>query len=149
MKQEAIPKPDAKTIAAYESTHYFAQAAEPVLLRIGDPAAKHEAWLRQMNADSATVLTAWNPLGVEKPPAVNQRAQEQLLSAIRARALRWLPATGEDPAGTWEPEPGFCVFDAPGDVLDEWLVIFRQNAAVRVARDADCRLVWHPSIRAG
>ena len=148
MTQEAIPKPDARTIAAYESTCYYAQADEPVLWRIGDPASAHEAWLRQMGAQSAVILTAWNPLGEEKPPADNQRAQEKLLSAIRARALRWLPATGEDPAGSWQPEPGFCVFDASDEVLDEWLVLFRQNAAVRIARKGACRLVWHPSIRA-
>lgn len=148
MTQEIFPKPDAKTIAAYESTHYFAQDSEPVRLRIGDAAGSHLAWLDKMGADSATILTAWNPLGEEKPAAANARAQEDLLSAIRARNLRWLPATGEDPAGTWEPEPGYCVFDAPDKVLDEWLVIFGQNAAVRVARDGDCRLVWHPSIRA-
>ena len=149
MTQDTIPKPDAGTVAAYESTHYFAQGGEPVLLRIGDPAASHEAWLREMDACSATILTAWNPLGEATSPTDNQRAQEQLLSAIRARGLRWLPATGEDPTGAWQPEPGFCVFDAPDAVLDEWLVVFRQNAAVRVARSEDCRLVWHPSIRAG
>lgn len=149
MSQEAIPQPDAKTISAYESTNYFVQDSEPVLLRIGDPAESHFAWLEQMGAQSATILTAWNPLGEQQSDAENERAQEELLSAIRARELRWLPATGEDPAGNWDPEPGFCVFDAPGDVLDQWLGLFRQNAAVRVERDGACRLVWHPSIRAG
>ena len=148
MTQETIPKPNAKTVAAYESTHYFAQNSEPVLLRIGDAAGSHAAWLQKMGAQSATIMTAWNPIGKETPPAANERAQEALLSAIRARNLRWLPASGEDPAGAWEPEPGFCVFDAPDEVLDEWLGIFRQNAAVRVSRDSDCRLVWHPSLRA-
>jgi hypothetical protein len=145
---EIITLPDAGTVAAYETTHYFAQDTEPVLLRIGDPADNHRAWLEKMGAQSATILTAWNPLGEEKPPADNERAQEELLSAIRARELRWLPATGEDPAGKWDPEPGFCVFDAPDALLDEWLLIFRQNAAVRVERERECRLVWHPAIRA-
>ena len=96
---------------------------------------------------STTILTAWNPLGRNLPEAENRRAQETLLSAIRARGLRWLNATGEDPTGSWEPEPGFCVLDVPDAVLDDWLVIFRQNAAVRAARDEPCRLVWHPAIR--
>ena len=148
MTQETIPQPDAKTVAAYESTHYFAQDSEPVLLRIGDAASSHQAWLEKTGARSATIMTAWNPIGKEAPAEANELAQEDLLSAIRARNLRWLPASGEDPAGTWEPEPGFCVFDTPDDVIDEWLVIFRQNAAVRVGTDSDCHLVWHPSIRA-
>lgn len=144
---EAIPTPDAKTVAAYEATNYFAHAAEPVLLRIGDLPGQHAAWLDAMRAASATVLTAWNPLGEEKSPGDNLRAQEALLSAIRARDLRWLNATGEDPTGAWAPEPGFCVLDVPAAILDGWLVIFRQNAAVRVTRDEPCRLVWHPAIR--
>jgi hypothetical protein len=147
MTEERIPKPDAKTIDAYESTHYFAHEAKPVLLRIGDPASQHQAWLEKRGAQSATILTAWNPLGEEKSAAENARAQEALLSAIRARDLRWLPASGEDPAGAWQPEPGFCVFDVPDEVLDEWLVVFRQNAAVQATRNQACRLVWHPSIR--
>jgi hypothetical protein len=147
MSQEKIPVPDAKTIAAYESTHYFAHEAKPVLVRVGDPASSHQAWLERMGARSATILTAWNPLGEEKSPAENEQAQAALRAAIDEQALRWLPASGEDPAGTWQPEPGFCVFDIPNDMLDGWLVRFRQNAAVQFTREDRCRLVWHPAIR--
>ena len=77
----------------------------------------------------------------------NERAQAALRAAIASQELRSLPASGEDPAGAWQPEPGFCVFDLPDDVLDDWLVRFRQNAAVQLTRDRPCRLVWHPAIR--
>ena len=145
--QPEIPQPDAQTIAAYESTHYFAHESAPILLRIGDPASSHRAWLEKTGAHSATILTAWNPLGEEKTRAENDHAQAGLLDAIRAAELRWLPASGEDPVGAWQPEPGFCVFDVPDDVLDEWLVRFRQNAAVQATREDACRLVWHPALR--
>jgi hypothetical protein len=147
MSEQDIPVPDAGTIAAYEGTHYFAHEAKPVLVRIGDPASSHEAWLERMDARSATILTAWNPLGEEKTAEENDRAQAALREALGQRELRWLPASGEDPAGAWQPEPGFCVFDLPDELLDQWLVRFRQNAAVQVTRDRKCRLVWHPSIR--
>jgi hypothetical protein len=147
MTQQDIPQPDAKTVAAYESTDYFVHEEERVLLRIGDPAERHRSWLEKRDAQSATILTAWNPLGEEKSRADNDQAQERLLAAIGAKQLRWLPASGEDPSGAWQPEPGFCVFDAPREVLDEWLVEFRQNAAVRAARDDKCRLVWHPCLK--
>ena len=32
-------------------------------------------------------------------------------------------------------------------MLDEWLKLFRQNAAVRLDADQGCALVWHPGIR--
>jgi hypothetical protein len=148
MKPQAdIPQPDARTISAYRSTHYFAHDATPVLLRIGDPPGVHQAWLETMGALTATILTAWNPLGEEKSKEENDQAQGELLAAIRERELRYLPASGEDPAAIWQPEPGFCVFNLPDDVLDDWLVQFQQNAAVRITRDEPCRLVWHPSIR--
>jgi len=147
MSQESIPVPDANTIAAYQSTLYFAHEAKPVLVRVGDPASSHQAWLEKMGAQSATILTAWNPLGEEKNRAENDQAQAELRAAIEDQALRSLPASGEDPAGAWQPEPGFCVFDVPDKVLDGWLVRFRQNAAVQFTRDQRCRLVWHPSIR--
>ena len=147
MSEESITVPDAKTIAAYESTHYFAHEAKPVLVRVGDPAKSHQAWLEKMGARSATILTAWNPLGEEKSPRETDQAQAALRAAIEERELRSLPASGEDPAGTWQPEPGFCVFDVPADVLDEWLMRFRQNAAVQFTREDRCRLVWHPAIR--
>ena len=118
MSEESITVPDAKTIAAYESTHYFAHEAKPVLVRVGDPAKSHQA-VRMV----------------------------ALRAAIEERELRSLPASGEDPAGTWQPEPGFCVFDVPADVLDEWLMRFRQNAAVQFTREDRCRLIWHPAIR--
>jgi hypothetical protein len=148
MKQQAdIPAPDAQTVSAYESTHYFAHDAKPVLLRIGDPPAVHQAWLERMGALTASILTAWNPLGEEKSAAENDQAQAELLAAIRELELRYLPASGEDPAAIWQPEPGFCVFNLPDDVLDDWLVKFRQNAAVQITRNEPCRLVWHPAIR--
>lgn len=146
-RHPAIARPSPGTVSAYETTRYFAQASEPVLLRIGAEPQRLREWLEKMNAQSATIMTAWNPLGEESPAAENDRAQAQLLSSVRAHHLRWLPATGEDPAGVWKPEPGFCVFDLPEDVLDQWLVIFRQNAAVQVARDSRCHLIWHPSFR--
>ena len=52
MSEESITVPDAKTIAAYESTHYFAHEAKPVLVRVGDPAKSHQAWLEKMGARS-------------------------------------------------------------------------------------------------
>jgi hypothetical protein len=149
MTQQPVALPDAATVAAYESTHYYAHDTQPVLLRIGDAADLHRDWLSRMNAGSATILTAWNPLGKEVARAENDLAQDKLLADIRSKALRWLPASGEDPAGAWQPEPGFCVFDASDEVVDQWLVAFRQNAAVRVTREDNCRLVWHPSLRSG
>lgn len=147
MMNRPIQPPSADTIAAYEQTDYFADDQPPVCLRIGDDGRHHQNWLGRHGARSATILTAWNPFGQELPAAENEALQARLHASIEQSGLRWLPARGEDPKGSWTPEPGFCVFDVPPAMLDEWLKLFRQNAAVRLDADQGCTLVWHPGIR--
>ena len=147
MNSMPIPlRPSAETIQAYEQTDYLAEDQPPVCLRIGDTAAVHLAWLDRHAAHSASILTAWNPFGQELARAENDALQARLQTTILHSNLAWLPARGEDPKGSWQPEPGFCVFDMPLALLDEWLQLFRQNAAVRLDVNEGCRLVWHPEI---
>lgn len=148
MTTQSIAVPSPETIAAYRQTDYFAEDQPPVCLRIGHGSSQHHAWLAGLHhARSASILTAWNPFGQELSRADNDALQEKLLAAIRQSGLKWLPARGEDPKGSWTPEPGFCVFDASPAQLDDWLVAFRQNAAVRLEDGGECVLVWHPEIR--
>lgn len=141
------PPPTPDTIAAYESTDYFADGSTRLCVRIGEPAAHHRDWLAAHRAASATILTAWNPFGTDAAAADNAQAQQRLQVAIDASGLRRLPAWGTDPRGLWSPEPGFCVLDAAPAQVDDWLRTFRQNAAVRFSCDASARLVWHPALR--
>lgn len=141
------PLPSTQTIAAYEQTDYYAEDQPAVRLRIGDTPGQHAAWLARHGASSATILTAWNPFGQELSLTENEVLQGRLRDAIEQSGLSWLPARGEDPLGSWEPEPGFCVFDLSAALLDEWLQRFRQNAVVRLEAGQPCVLVWHPGIR--
>jgi len=139
-------RPSADTIQAYEQTDYLAEDQPPVCLRIGDRCRQRGARLARHGATSASILTAWNPFGQELARAENDALQSRLQTTILHSNLAWLPARGEDPKGSWQPEPGFCVFDMPPALLDEWLQLFRQNAAVRLDANEGCRLVWHPEI---
>jgi len=125
-------RPSADTIQAYEQTDSLAEDQPPVCLRIGDSGQQHRAWLARHGATSASILTAWNPFGQELARAENDALQSRLQTTILHSNLAWLPARGEDPKGSWQPEPGFCVFDMPPALLDEWLQLFRQNAAGRL-----------------
>lgn len=106
-------RPSADTIQAYEQTDYLAEDQPPVCLRIGDSGQQHRAWLARHGATSASILTAWNPFGQELARAENDALQSRLQTTILHSNLAWLPARGEDPKGSWQPEPGFCVFDMP------------------------------------
>ncbi|MDO5101809.1 MAG: DUF3293 domain-containing protein [Lautropia sp.] len=142
-----IERPSAETITAYEQTDYFADDQPPIRLRIHDSDAQHRAWLDRHQATSASILTAWNPFGRNLSAEENDARQTRLLAAIQASGLPWLPARGEDPTGSWAPEPGFCVFNASPELLLQWLVDFEQNAAVRQDISLGCHLVWHPAIQ--
>lgn len=141
-----IERPSTETVRAYEQTDYFADDQPPVRLRIHDTDAQHQAWLDRHQAHSASILTAWNPFGQELTADDNEARQAQLRATIEASGLPWLTARGEDPEGSWQPEPGFCVFNVPSDLLKRWLEDFEQNAAVRLERGHGCQLVWHPVI---
>ena len=145
------PCPTADTIAAYRATDYLAsidlQGGDRRRFRIDDPAATHADWLAAAGARHAVILTAWNPFGAATSPPDNDRAQATLAAAIQSAGLRHGPASGEDPRGLWQPEPGFVVLDADDRLVDRWLRSFRQNAAVRISREGPCQLVWHPDIR--
>ncbi len=147
----AVAMPTSDTVDAYRATDYFALAtsADPhrEVFRIDDAAGLHAAWLTRQQARSATILTAWNPLGEDSAREANDAAQARLQATLEIAGLRFRPASGEDPRGLWAPEPGFCVFDVDAVQLDVWLRSFRQNAAVQLDAQRACRLVWHPQIR--
>ena len=143
-------EPTEATVAAYRATNYrVCDGAQGVVLRIGDGGARHAGWLARHAADSATVLTAWNPFGAAAAAAVNTAAAEQLRLLLADSGLRHLPAVNQDPTGRWPDEAGYCVFALDALTLDRWLVRFGQHAAVHIARGASCHLVWHPSLGTG
>ena len=142
----SIRRPTDESIRAFVQCVELAGEQPTVCLRIGDDDQLHAGWLARHQARSATILTAWNPFGQELSRTENDALQARLQTTILHSGLGWLPARGEDPLGSWQTEPGFCVFDLSPALLDDWLARFRQNAAVRLERGKGCRLVWHPEI---
>ena len=148
MSGRSLPPPLPATVAAYVATDYcIGDAGLTVVLHLGDPCERHAGWLGVHGVGSATILTAWNPFACLAGDANNAAAGRRLKRALDDSGLAVLPALNRDPAGLWPPEAGWCIFDLGSEALDRWLVRFRQHAAVRVAVDSDCQLVWHPAIR--
>jgi hypothetical protein len=57
--------------------------------------------LRNHLADSAAVLTAFNPQGCRQDPSTNHHAQEVLRRELTAEGFLLLPGRNEDPAREW------------------------------------------------
>ena len=140
-----IPPPS--LVLAYESTIFVVSDSPEVALHIGDGASTHSEWLNRHKAKTATIITAFNPFSAALSEEANEVRQKTLKSQVRAAGLSYLEAAGHDPSGKWPPEASICVWDAPENLLDDWLIEFGQYAVVQVSLAENCGLLWHPDIR--
>lgn len=100
-----------ETLRGYRATTYTVTLPDQSLLglRLDQPSAQADAFLRQADAQSITCLNAWNPrsrrLPVTRNMAAHQRLRRELSDYIA------LPHLGVPDRPTWRPEPGFAVLD--------------------------------------
>ena len=132
---------------AYAKTEFTVFGPDEHVLRIGQGAQEAASWLRRHGAQSATVVTAWNPFSCELSPEQNQERQLRLQQELATTGLHTLTAQGQDKQSEWPAEPSLCVFDGTPDQIDSWLVKFEQNAVVQVDTNGACTLLWHPDLR--
>ncbi len=110
-------------LRAYRKTRYEAAGTQ---IRIGAYSAATDRLLLTHGAQSAALITAYNPRSHMMPLAWNCRMQARLLQALRLRRL--LPARGF--LGQWS-EAHFLVFGDPRSI--RWLARrYRQYAIVIV-----------------
>ncbi len=138
--------PRSDLVDAYEATHYEVFGKHQIVLLVATPAGTYDEWLATNGAQSAAIITGWNPFGEMVSDELNEAANRELQTVIENVPLRWVPACGIDPEGRWS-EDSFCVFDASDTQIDEWLSAFDQNAALAVALGERAHLVWHPRYR--
>ncbi len=104
MVSPAAPAVDGRLWAVYCASHVRIDLpGRSVVVAGGDraPDAPDEP-------GTLTVLTAWNPFGVVRGDAPNRVAGRHLVTAVEAAGLRWHPAAGRAPDGSWE-EAGVAV----------------------------------------
>lgn len=107
---------DEALLAAFRAARYrFDTEDGELLLAVDSPDAGLLAFLRKHAADSAAILTAFNPRGRIRSDPENRAAQQQLQDELVAAGHELLPGHNEDPAGLWPREPSFLV---PGLTLD-------------------------------
>lgn len=99
------------TLQGYRATTYAVTLPDGNLLglRLDDPSAQADAFLRRAKAQTITCLNAWNPrsriLNVTRNMAAHQRLRRDLAGYTT------LPHLGVPDRPTWRPEPGFAVLD--------------------------------------
>ena len=99
------------TLRGYRATTYAVTLPGESLLglRLDQPSAQADAFLRQADAQSITCLNAWNPRSRRWPMTRNMAAHQRLRRDLSDYIA--LPQRGEPDRQTWRPEPGFAVLD--------------------------------------
>jgi len=140
--------PENGLVAAYQATDFIVRANGTITLRVDVPVQGLTNWLKDQDARSAVVITAYSPFSRPTSDDENTRMQDELRKAVSDAGLSWGDASGAARDGAWPEEPSECVFDAPEELIDAWLERFKQYAVVSATLDGKCKLVWHPAIRA-
>lgn len=89
-------------------------------------------------ADTAWVITAWNPMGRPHPSSRNERANEAMHAELIEAGHVPFPATGG--VGRWS-EPGFVILDTDQGVVLDLARSYGQKAVFRVSSDL-VQVVW-------
>lgn len=101
----------ASTLRGYRATTYAVTLPDHEMLglRLDEPSAQADAFLRRANAASITCLNAWNPQSRRLPVTRNMAAHQRLRRELANYTA--LPHLGVPDRPTWRPEPGFAVLD--------------------------------------
>jgi len=135
---------DETLIAAYRATDYvlFEDGAEAVTLNIGRASPAFDRVLDARGAETAVIVTGYNPRSVVLPDAENRLRHDQLRAVIEARGFDYALGEGRDPTGQWQAEIECVVF---GIAVEAGLALaraFEQNAIVFVRRGAAPELLY-------
>jgi len=105
---------DAKREAAFRSTRYRVRIPlADLLLRVDQPEPRVARLLRELGADCAVLVTAYNPGARRATPFRNRRAQRRLWNELTHCGYRLFEGCNEDPHRRWPEEPSMLVIDLP------------------------------------
>ena len=128
-------------IAAYRATDYAAKLPDDqVTLRVDTPCPALAAYLAQVGAETAGVITAYNPYSEPCEAEENRTAHTALKETLKAMGLATLPCDGSDPSGHWPTEHGLLVPGIGKAALRGLATVFGQNAVLWIEADGVPRL---------
>lgn len=134
-------------LAAFNATDFVVLEQPEIHVRLGKaPPDELVDMLDHRQAETAVIVTAWNPFSTPLSDDLNRLRNLFLEHRLASEGLPCLPAEGRDPTGQWAAEPSFLAFDLLPDQLESLLEIFQQHAIVVVSRET-VSLVLHKAHR--
>jgi hypothetical protein len=135
---------DQALVAAYRRTDYvlFEAGGDEIVLNIGHASPAFDRVLERHGAETAVIVTAYNPRSVVLPDAENHARHVRLTGLLQSRHLDFALGEGRDPTGHWQAEIECIVFGIPVEAGLELAAAFDQNAIVFVRRGGEPELVF-------
>jgi hypothetical protein len=135
---------DERLIAAYRATDYvlFVGDGPDVTLNIGKHNRDFDRELDRRHADTAVVITAYNPRSVVLSDTENRARHVELTALLDASGHDYALGEGRDPTGAWKAELECVVFGIRVETGLELARRFAQNAIVFVSKGGAPELVY-------
>lgn len=121
---------DRNTVRAYQGTDYLVFGPPAFTLRVGQASEQLLDVHRFHKTGCSAFLTACNPWSEVLSGEANALRQDELVTALKQRNLRFLTGSGKHPTNGWPPEPGFLVFGLDLETSKSLATRFEQNAFV-------------------
>jgi hypothetical protein len=131
-------------IEAYRATDYvlFDIGAAEVTLNIGRSSAAFDRVLAARGAETAVIVTAYNPRSIVLPEAENRVRHGELVALIERRGYDYGLGEGRDPTGHWKAELECIVFGISIEAGLDLARAFDQNAIVFIRRGGAPELAY-------
>lgn len=92
-------------VRAYREAIYIVnEGDDAIALKVGEVSHALAALMHLHKAQTAAMITAYNPFSETQPSAENERQQKALVAALKPKSIACFDAIGSDLEGKWEPE---------------------------------------------
>lgn len=130
-------------VAAYRATTYRVSLPDAVCdLRVDQLSPLMRDSLQQMEFNTFSVLTAYNPASQLLSPEDNEKRQNALRSELERGGVTFLAGDNRPDTEVWPVEPSVCIFDLSLQDVCQLGLKYGQNALVFGERDGVPHLHW-------
>ena len=127
---------------AYEATHYRAGTGPSAfVLRLGQHSPELMSLYRDIDANCALFITAFNPFGQARSNEENEVDHALLGELLWDLSNEVIEGEGADPTDRWHAERSYLALGIGADVARELGHRFKQDAVVWVGDDAVPKLL--------
>ena len=133
-------------IEAYRATDYVLfDSGGDLVVNIGRRSADFDRVLMRRGAETAVIVTAYNPRSVVLSETENRARHQQLTALLEAQGHDYALGEGRDPTGQWKAELECVVFGISVEAGLEIARAFDQNAIVFI-RHGDAPELVYPNL---